>query len=47
MSVAVVAVYQNSLQIDQHLYSRAAEDGIMLLGLTDRHIVKWRLFSQN
>ncbi len=47
MSVAVVAVHQNSLQIDGHLYSREAADGITLLGLADRHLVEWRLFGQN
>ncbi len=44
---AIMAVYQNSLRIEQHLYNRADEDGITLLGLADRHIVEWRLFGQN
>ena len=44
---AIVAVYQNSLQIDQHLYYQVAEDGIALLGKADRQIVEWRLFGQN
>ncbi len=44
---AIVAVYQNSLRIDQHLSSRAAEEGITLLGLADKQLVEWRLFGQN
>ena len=44
---AIVAVYQNSLQIDQHLHCLAVEDGITLLGSADRQIVDWRLFGQN
>ncbi len=44
---AIMAVYQNSIQIDQQLYCLAAEDGITFLGLADKEIVGRRLFGHN
>jgi hypothetical protein len=44
---ALVAVYRNSLQGDDVLNRRLADEGIMLLRETDWHIVEWRLFGQN
>jgi hypothetical protein len=44
---ALVAVYQNSLQLDGHIQHSLVEDGIALLGSADRKIVEWRLFGQH
>ena len=43
----IVAVYQNSLQLDGHSQRMLVENSIALLGSADRHIVEWRLFGQN
>ena len=43
----IVAVYQNSLQLDGRIQRLLVEDGIALLGAADQQIVAWRLFGQN
>ena len=44
---AIVAVYQNSIQLGGYIQRLLAEDGITLLGAADEQIVEWRLFGQN
>jgi hypothetical protein len=43
----IVAIYQNSIQLDGHVQRLLAEDDITLLGVADKQIVQWRLFGQN
>ena len=44
---AIVAIYQNSIQLDEPVQRLLVEDGIALLGAADRQIVEWRLFGRN
>ncbi len=44
---AIVAIYQNSIRLDGQTQRLLAEDGITLLGVTDKQIVEWRLFGRN
>ena len=43
----IVAVYRNSLHGNESLARRLIDEGIVLLGEADQHIVEWRLFGQN